>query len=33
MEGSVAIAGAVLDWLKDNLNVIDDVSKVRAALK
>lgn len=27
LEGSIAIAGAVLDWLKDNLNLMSDTKE------
>ncbi|XP_031779656.1 glycerol kinase-like isoform X2 [Nasonia vitripennis] len=30
LEGSIAMAGAIVKWLKDNLQVIDDVSETEA---
>lgn len=28
LEGSIAVAGAALSWLKDNLNIFDDFSEI-----
>lgn len=28
LEGSVAVAGAAFNWLKDNVNIIEDVTEI-----
>lgn len=33
LEGSVAVAGAALSWLRDNLELIDDVSQVQRVVE